>query len=252
MNARGWWVKAAPLPRCAACRGALFPRPHPTGDRAVPAIDAVLDAQGGHDAVRCRRLFVSGAALRFAPMTGPLNRVGRGPDAMAASWEPLYITVGRDLLLRFFVTFARFEFALKNSRFFAPQGAPAGERPEAHADWDAFAKSIRPVFRAGAGGRLRDACDYLLRLCPPWREVVEGQKVMWDSTPPPEDLPEIQRLLLSVRRVRNSLFHGGKFTTLPVGDAGRNATLLQHSLVVLEECLRLSEEVRVVYEDATL
>ncbi len=171
---------------------------------------------------------------------------------MAERFEPVYVTVDRELLLRFFLTFSRFEFALKNSPFFRPNPAPAGECPDAHPDWDAFGKSIHSAFRSDDNPRLRDACDYLLRLNPPWREAVVGAQVVWDTTPPPPELPEVHRILLSVRRVRNNLFHGAKFSAIPVGDAGRNATLLQYSLVVLEECLRLSEEVRTVYGEATL
>jgi hypothetical protein len=171
---------------------------------------------------------------------------------MSGSPELEYVTVNRELLLRFFVTFARFEFALKNSRFFGPRGTRPDELLDAQPDWDAFAKSIRPSFSADANERLRSACDYLLYLSPPWREVVVDERVMWDSSPVPNDLPETQRLLLCVRRVRNNLFHGGKFTTVPADDAGRNTCLLEHSLVVLGECLRLSEEVFAVYERAVL
>jgi hypothetical protein len=167
-------------------------------------------------------------------------------------WKPHYITVDRELVLRFFVTFARFEFALKNSGFFGPQGVPPGELRDAQPDWDAFASSIRDVFEHAQDHALSAACDYLLRLSPPAREVALGDKVVWDTTPPPDALPEVTRVLLSVRRVRNNLFHGGKFTTVPVGDAGRNSALLEHSLVVLEACLQLSAKVRTQYEDATL
>lgn len=171
---------------------------------------------------------------------------------MISWWEPHYVTVDRNLVLRFFVTFARFEFALKNSGFFKPRRAPADEFPDAQSDWEAFASSIRDTFAPGHNQPLSEACDYLLRLNGPWREVVAGDKVMWDTTPPPENLPEVNRVLLCVRRVRNNLFHGAKFTTIPVGDAARNALLLERSLVVLEECLRLSPQVRTQYEDAAL
>lgn len=170
-----------------------------------------------------------------------------------AQWsQPHYVTVNRDLLLRFFVTFARFEFALKNTRFFRPRGMAPGQLPDAHPDWDAFASSIRSVFQSVEDERLGEACDYLVKLSPPAREVIVRNKVMWDTTPPAEDLPEIHRVLISVRRVRNNLFHGGKFANVKAEDAGRNTNLLEHSLVVLEQCLRLSDEVRSVYNDATL
>ena len=67
-----------------------------------------------------------------------------------------------------------------------------------------------------------------------------------------EQLSEIERLLNYVRRVRNNLFHGGKFTSLSVSDLGRNASLIEDSLVILKECLRLSGTVRAEYEAAIL
>ena len=65
--------------------------------------------------------------------------------------EPHYATVDRELLLRFFVTFARFEFALKNSGFFKRRRARPGLPPDAEPDWDCFGCSIRAEFRPGLG-----------------------------------------------------------------------------------------------------
>ena len=171
---------------------------------------------------------------------------------MAAEWEPQFVTIDRDLALRFFLDFARFEFALKNSRFFRPRETKPSEPQDAQPDWEAFASSIRETFLPESRPELSAACDYLIRLSPPGSEVVSGKAVVWDTTPPPADLPVSQRVLLAVRRVRNNLFHGAKFSHVPAGDAGRNTALLEYSLVVLGECLRLSAEVRQVYADASL
>jgi hypothetical protein len=158
------------------------------------------------------------------------------------------VTLDRELVLDFFLTFARFEFALKSSGFFV-------RRPEityeAKPDWDRFADHLREIFKPASNPRLRQACDHLLDN-PPWREVVSGGTWLWDATAENDQISEVKRLLRYVRRVRNNLFHGGKFSSLPVPDIGRNAALLDDSLVILRECLNLADDVRVHYESATL
>jgi hypothetical protein len=160
-------------------------------------------------------------------------------------------TIDPTLLLKFFLTFSRFEFALKNSGFYVKRRKtplPYEARP----DWDSFAQRLKDVFHTDATPRLRDACDHLL-YNPPWREGVVSENTLgWDTTAEDERLSEIERLLLYVRRVRNNLFHGGKFSPQPELETVRNAALLEDSLVILQECLRLTEEVRREYELAAL
>lgn len=173
---------------------------------------------------------------------------------MADRWQPMYVTVDRELLLRFFVTFARFEYALKNSRFFKAGRSNRDNFPPpiVEPDWKAFVLSIQSDFHMDANVPLQEACEYLLCLTPPLLQVVDKGTVMWDTTPPSNQGPQIIQLLRCVQRVRNNLFHGAKFSDAPVGDMGRNAHLLSHSLIILEEWLRLSGEVRAVYDSAVL
>lgn len=159
-------------------------------------------------------------------------------------------TIDQKLLLDFFFTFSRFEFALKNSEFFVKR-RDTSLPYEARANWDTFAQRLQDVFHTDATGRLRDACDHFL-YNPPFREVVVGGSLGWDTTAEDESLSEIVRLLRYVRRVRNNLFHGGKFSTLPGLETSRNVALLEDSLVILKECLRLAEEVRREYDSAAL
>jgi len=163
------------------------------------------------------------------------------------------IEADKDLLLEFFLTFSCFEFALKSSGMYKPSGRNddpnTGYRAEP--DWDNFARNLRGSLQANSSPQLAEACEYLL-LNPPWREVVANATLMWDGTAESDTLSEVEKLIRYVRRVRNNLFHGGKFSTLPVSDRRRNAELMQYSLVVLRECLRLSDSVRAEYEAAIL
>lgn len=170
--------------------------------------------------------------------------------------EAARLGVDGEELLNFFLTFARFEFALKATGFFRPRSrrrrrqTEADEYPDAEPDWNAFATSIEDSFRPDNDANLRKACEYVLQF-PPHREVVANGKLMWETRGPSEGLPEIKRLLLAVRWVRNNLFHGAKFSPVH-GDAERNARLLTSSLIVLRGCLAASSKVGREYQDAAL
>lgn len=162
------------------------------------------------------------------------------------------ITIDRDLLLEFFLTFAAFEFALKNSGLRRKgRQIVQGVTNIAEPDWVGFALQLHDTFNPETNPRLRQACNHLLDN-PPYCEVISGNRLLWDMVAESEQLSEIERLLNYVRRVRNNLFHGGKFTSLSVSDLGRNASLIEDSLVILKECLRLSGTVRAEYEAAIL
>ena len=62
--------------------------------------------------------------------------------------------VNRELLLDFFLTFSRFEYALKNSGFFVKHSEQPDGPPPAEADWDTFAPSLRTVFDPSKSGEL--------------------------------------------------------------------------------------------------
>ena len=165
----------------------------------------------------------------------------------------MIIAADKDLLLNFFLTFSCFEFALKSSGLYKPPGRNddpnIGYRAEP--DWDNFARGLRGRFQIASSPQLAEACEYLL-LNPPWREVVANGALMWDTAAERDALSDVEKLIRYIRRVRNNLFHGGKFSTLPVSDRRRNAELMGYSLIVLAECLRLSDVVRAEYEAATL
>ena len=138
-----------------------------------------------------------------------------------------------ELAYIFFKRFARFEYALKAAGFNNGEG-------EAKPNWDAFAKSIRPNFEHVQAQLLKDATTYILTN-PPKKQIVENGKLGWDRSlcRSPYDA---DKLLVYVRRVRNNLFHGGKFNGHWF-EPERSAELMKYSLIVLEACLDASEAV---------
>ena len=162
------------------------------------------------------------------------------------------VEIDREALLDFFVTFARVELALKSAGFFQHHPCPdPTDPPDASPDWDKFAISLRTVFCKDVNPNLYAACEDIL-LNPPWREVICNDSSMWRADPPPQELTPVESLLLSIRRLRNNLFHGASFSSVQGYDLTTTENLLKASVIVLKECLRVSPTVQKEYEDATL
>jgi hypothetical protein len=136
-----------------------------------------------------------------------------------------------------FTTFARFENALKASGFHCGDG-------DANPDWTAFARSVDGIFDEPADGKLGAALDYVLTH-PPKKQVVKQGALVWQTVEPGTNLLS-DRVLIYVRRVRNNLFHGGKFNGHWF-EPQRSEELLRSSLVILSACLDASEPVREAY-----
>jgi hypothetical protein len=161
------------------------------------------------------------------------------------------VVVDRELLLCFFLEFARFEYALKASGMFVRHPEEPGRPPKAEPDWPTFARSLRGTFDAAANGRLAEACTFL-RNSPPNRQVIVVGEVAWQTSSVAEGETDIEFLLRMVRVVRNNLFHGGKYNADPHESIERTELLLRSSLAVLEACLHIAPAQRAAYEDARL
>ena len=143
--------------------------------------------------------------------------------------EPELYKVASD----FFRTFARMEYALKATRFLA------GDEQQAKANWEKFAGEIQePLTRADK--EVRKAVYFILSE-PPKKQVVIDGHLDWDSTlSSPGN--EADRVLLYVRRVRNNLFHGGKFNGQWF-DPERSGELINASLIILKFCREACSDV---------
>lgn len=99
-----------------------------------------------------------------------------------------------------FLTFVRFEQALKNNGYLL--GNP---NDEAKPNWDVFANDLGPAFFQAQQAN----ADAAIFFDEPPRKQIVGQNGMPDWTQP--DPPTTsQELLVAVRRVRNNLHHGAK------------------------------------------
>ena len=145
------------------------------------------------------------------------------------------------LAFQFFKTFARFEYALKTAGFHAGKGL------KAEPNWDAFAKSINSFFDQEHQGDLGRAVHYIIDQPPRIQMVNTTGEFEWADEP--ETGPTARKLLLYIRRVRNNLFHGGKFDGHHWFAPDRSDLLMRHSLTVLQACLNASSAVKETYNN---
>lgn len=153
------------------------------------------------------------------------------------------LVMDRNLVLRFFATFSRFEYSLKRSGFLKHGN-------KAEPNWDEYATSLRAKFLQVQDSVFQDAVAFLLKE-PPKTQVVSEHNLDWKPTSLATGEDHETYVLRVVRTVRNNLFHGGKFPT-PVGameDVGRNRRLLEASILVLHQCLQLCPKLRAVFEE---
>jgi hypothetical protein len=57
----------------------------------------------------------------------------------------------------------------------------------------------------------------------------------------------LRKAVSAMQRVRNNLFHGGKFRNGEIEDSARNECLLRHSITVLEHAVELDERLKRVF-----
>lgn len=143
-----------------------------------------------------------------------------------------------ELGLRMFQTFARMEYALKAAGYHGSDGP-------AKADWDRFGRDCDQYFQETACTESRAAINYIMEQPPKRQDIVNGLLHWREVDAHKQTLGEA--LLVYVRRVRNNLFHGGKFNGHWFAPE-RSETLLRHSLVVLEACRNANPAVREAYE----
>jgi hypothetical protein len=144
-------------------------------------------------------------------------------------------------------TFARMEYALKAEDF--REGAGNGER-DAKASWAKFAKEsgVRNALTNPTSQELKVALGYIAAQ-PPMKQIVKDNLLQWKPEPAKQTL-SAQQALVYVCRVRNNLFHGGKFKQ---GDGWldpqRTDDLLRHGLTILKASRDACAKVARTFDD---
>jgi len=122
------------------------------------------------------------------------------------------------LINEFIYTFMRFEYTLKGSHYFVIGSV----------DWVRFANTISLIFDKNKTTILQESVDFLLSDSPKKQIIDDGNLVF---SPSAVNYPhDAQNLDVYIRRVRNNLFHGGKFKE--ESDSVRDLKLINASLIV--------------------
>lgn len=142
------------------------------------------------------------------------------------------------LALEFARAFARFEFALKRVRCYC-NGA---EGKRAAPDWNGFGADAAALLEAflERAGQLQRAVELLVS-DPPYIEVVQDGVAAFMPEPTLGGGRVGQKLLMAVRRVRNNLFHGGKYQVERY--AGHDRALVEQCLIVLRAAREIARDV---------
>lgn len=139
------------------------------------------------------------------------------------------------LAFRFFKLFAQCEYALKAMGYGRAVNAGLAE-----ADWDRFANEIGVALLQDPGQDIASARTYLLEH-PPKRQVWVNGSVEWAAVPNTERSAQI--LFAHIRRVRNNLYHGGKFNGRWI-DPDRSEELISKSLLLLQRLVNTNAPFR--------
>lgn len=153
-----------------------------------------------------------------------------------------HLHMSSDLVCEFIAVFSRLEYALKATRF------SVGNDDGVSANWDRFANEANAIFHEIDSEVLETSVKYLFSR-PPRKQVLEDrQRLNFREFEIDHAQRPLQQILLMVRTIRNNLFHGGKYLPFGEDEPGRNEALVQHSLIVLNTCALLLDDVRECYE----
>jgi hypothetical protein len=147
---------------------------------------------------------------------------------------------GKELIHRFFIVFSRFECALKASYATTCNN---NNNNIVHACWDAFLASMTNYDSVKKTESINNAIDYLTKY-PPKIQTLQDHQLGWKEKPFDSNHTLIENLSWSIRRIRNNLFHGGKFNSNYENGVSRNHILLENAIVILEHWLQLKDTVK--------
>lgn len=141
--------------------------------------------------------------------------------------------------VKFFLTFTRFEFALKEQRYLTRADG------DAEASWNGFAGELGKQFLELV--RASGSATTLTGPLPPRKQIALNNSLAWRDM---DRVLDCQQLFEAIRRVRNNLVHGGKSgdPDQDAEDPNRNRNLIAEAQWVLEQALERNDRVRLAFE----
>jgi len=141
------------------------------------------------------------------------------------------------LAAEFFRVFAREEYALKASGF------NRGDGP-AEPDWTTFATAVEAFVSRPPNAEVQQAIEFILTE-PPKKQFISDGFIEWKQVAPSTN-SKADKLFQYIRRIRNNLFHGGKFNGHWF-EPERSERLMRTGLVVLKAVVEQEPRVNEAY-----
>ena len=150
------------------------------------------------------------------------------------------MNVNSELVCKFLAVFSRVEYSLKATIIYA-----IGNNNKVDSNWDKFANNINDSFlnKTYTDEELKKSMDYIINH-PPRKQVLQNGQLKFIDSIIDDNQKKTQQTLLMVRRVRNNLFHGGKYYK---NTNNRDVLLIKHSLKILLVCVKLDDDVDRLY-----
>lgn len=133
----------------------------------------------------------------------------------------------------FFLFFSRFEYALKREGFARGTGQNADE---ASADWNKYADK-HPELLDQQQSELFISAICNLRKAPPMKQMLDPEKRLTWMADNYTGQFNLARIFVLLCRIRNNLFHGGKFPVGIIGEVSRDCELLDAGITIMQACL---------------
>jgi len=137
----------------------------------------------------------------------------------------------------FFREFARYEYCLKVT------GLRKGTNTRVEADWSKYAEEIQSVIE-NPNKKLDCSITYLINN-PPKKQVLKNDLLCWSNVMP-NHRNKSDLVFSLICRVRNNLFHGGKFNGEWLHPQ-RSKELIEHALIILRICRQNHPAIRKAY-----
>jgi hypothetical protein len=144
-------------------------------------------------------------------------------------------------IVDFIVTFSRLEYALKASGEFLKK------TKDAEADWTAFAGNIESNINNSINCEFKKSMEYILNN-PPRKQINENGVIKWKRVDPSQR-NKTKNLIMYICRIRNNLFHGGKFVGGDLEEFDRDFSLVKSALLILKEIVNFNEKVKNAFYD---
>lgn len=144
----------------------------------------------------------------------------------------------KETIANFFIIFSFFEFGIKEL------GLTETNKNYPSPDWKAYVDKIIDKFDPNESPELAEAIGYM-KENPPKKQVFKNDGSMtYDvSYFKNKNNINLQVLIQMIKTVRNNFFHGGKVKDFIKYDYERNINLFKNSLVILNTCLKLDENI---------